>query len=217
MKKRNGKHIAGGISLGLILLLFMPTVQANVISFSGLVSDDDAPADYFDATIDYAYDSHSRQLTINVANLTTDPTYTISEIFFNVSCDVWGLTLLDNDGYNCMGIQYNRRAGGFGIFDVKLDLAIHGNNGLPSQQTAQFVLGVCGIPCLLDEDDFFVPEGCRYEAPAAIKFTQGSICDDSVYALPVVPEPTSLSLLGMGIAGLLVRRRFKRSQKDVQK
>ncbi len=191
--------------------------DTGTITFSGELSDNDAPIEYFNATYEYSYDPGSCLFTLTVYNETAAPhAYTVSEVFFNVSDDVLGLTLVDNGGFSGATLSQYRNADGFGTFDYKLDLG-SGNTGLAAGGVATFVFEVCSESCDLTLADFFSGlswGGGRTPAEAAIKFTQGP-CGDSVYAIPgqpqVVPEPATNMLLGLGIVGLIMRR-FRKSQ-----
>ena len=192
--------------------------ETETITFSGELSDDDAPIEYFNATYEYSYDPEYCLFTLTVYNETAAPNgYTVSEVFLNVSNNVLGLTLVDDGGFSGATLSQNKKADGFGFFDYKLDLG-SGNTGLPAGGVATFVFQVNGENCCdLTLADFFSGlswGGGRTPAEAAIKFTQGP-CGDSVYAIPgqpqVVPEPATNMLLGLGIAGLIMRR-FRKSK-----
>ena len=189
--------------------LLCAVAGADTIYFSGALSDDDElDLSVFTSTVDYAFDPATMMLTITVNNDTLPP-YTISELFFNVSDNVTGLTLVDNAGFSSASLSANQKADGFGTFDYLLDIVVPGNNGLAADNSVTFILQASGSG--LTVSDFFSHGTSRYEdAVASIKFTQGP-GGDSVYALPttppIVPEPATLTLLGAAFAGILVWRR----------
>ena len=210
MKKRLGLSVRGLlIAAAALVVLGTGGAQADVIQFSGHLSDWDEPdLSVFDATITYTFDSSTNVLTLVVEN-GSDPAYTLSEVFMNVSDNVTGLSILDNGGFSQATLITNTNAGGYGDFDYELDLT-NTNDGLASGASATFTFLVTGTG--LDITDFFSGYATKYDAVAAIKFTQGP-GDDSVYAVPgggggdVVPEPASIILLSGGLAGLVLQRR----------
>lgn len=188
--------------LAITAMAGLGTAQADMVYFSGAVSDgDETNLDVFTASIDYSYDPVGNVLTMAVTN-SSNPAYTLAEVFMNVSSDVTGLVLTGNGGFTSASLVQNTNANGFGIFDYKLDILVPGNNGLGSPGTATFTFAAAGTN--LSTADFFV----GIDEPAgALKFTQGP-GDDSVYVLPkIIPEPASMTLLGIGIAALAFRMR----------
>ena len=184
---------------------------ADIITFSGEASDSDAPLSYFVATIDYTYNPGTGLLFLTVTNQTAAPAgYTLSELFLNVSDNVTGLNLIGNGGFTGASFLPDGHAGGFGTFDYELDLG-EGNAGLAPGASATFILHAGGVNLSLE--DFFT--GLSYQggltpAIAALKFTQGPD-DDSVYTIPgdspVLPEPGTWAILGIGTALLAAKRR----------
>jgi hypothetical protein len=185
------------------------TAGADTISFSGpVISDNDAPYTVFDAVIDYSY--AAGVLTLDIHNDTASPyAYTLSILAFNVSSDVTGLTILDDGGLSNTSLGMGQHAGPFGVFDYCFDLG-NGNNGITAGHTETVTFTVTGSN--VDNSDFFRElssgnAGLGNQL-STIHFTRGP-GEDSAWVTPYedpVPEPATLSLLGLGMGGILLRR-----------
>lgn len=201
---------------------FASAASADTIFFSGELSDYDEPdISVFAATVDYSFNGGTNILTITIHNDTASPkAYTVSELYFNVGPDVTGLSISDNGGFSGAGLSQDEKAPGFGTFDFLFDFqtakGVGANNGLAAGSSATIQLLVTGST--LDITDFFtgfpddVP-GDKTPAVAAIKFTQGpgddsvtGVPDDNQTFKPPVPEPASMILFAMGLAGYAVTR-----------
>lgn len=196
-----------------VMALFAAPSYAGVVSFSIEASDNDAPLSNFNAQLVYSFDALTNVFTMTVVNQTVAPAgYTISEIVFNVSDDVTGLTLVGNGGFAAAQLAAIERGDGFGWFDWGLDLGL-GNIGVPANSSATFTFNVTGSN--LDEGDFFsgVSWGAGLTPAIAAMHFQNGPGGDSAWTIGglepqrIIPEPTTMVLLGLGIAGMVVARK----------
>jgi len=191
---------------GAIVAFSVLPAAADTITFSGpLMSDNDVPYTVFDAVIDYSY--AGGVLTLDLENDTASPyAYTLSVLAFNVSSDVTGMSILDDGGLSNTSLTANAHGDGFGVFSYVFDLG-RGNNGIAAGDSETVTFSVTGSN--LGTSDFFdgLTSGNK-PVLATIHFTRGPD-DDSAWVSPDppgAPEPASVSLVGLGLLGLVVRR-----------
>jgi hypothetical protein len=214
--------------LGLVaaLVLGVGGAHAAIIQFSGDISDADGPgAEAFDAEVEWEFLELDQVLCVTITNQTTAPNeYTISQFNFNTSDAVTALALITdpldplyNSAFPDAASGGSSNAGGFGTFDWSLDLDSSGNDGVLAGDSTTFYFNVTGDS--LTEDDFFShgtePPNGSDTAVAIIHFTRGPD-DDSTWGIPgrdgepppvvVVPEPASMTLIGLGLAAMVLRR-----------
>jgi hypothetical protein len=180
-------------------ILLVPAVCASeIIDFSDLSSDQTDPLVLnarWRATV------AGDELIVEVSNLTSVPNgYTISELYFSLQGDVdtRKLRLTNNGGFGGATIDVEEsvrgkgnaagvKAGGFGRFDVGIDLG-RGNTGLPAGWTVTFVIsGVSGIDeNSLDELSEYPPGNVG--VVAVTKFTQGPHGDSAFGSGSIAPD-----------------------------
>lgn len=207
-------------TLALVALLALPAMAGPIggtVYFSYAVSDPTPPAWWFPAQIVWNYDGVGT-FEMTVMNQTTDPPgeYILSEIFWNVD-GVQSLALTGDGGFAGWSMATNISADGFGTFDYKLDLGA-GATGIAPGESATFTFTVTAIPG--EDPNFFshlsiIPPGAN-PAIGAVKWQAGP-GDDSAYTtggtdqIPIVPEPATNMLLGIGIAAMLIRRKMRKT------
>lgn len=214
-------------TLGLTLVAFLcvGVAHADIIYFSGAISDDDGPdVTVFDARADWVYSELDQILCVTIYNDTLDPAYTISAFNFNTSDAVTGVALITDDQNPFYNADYpnassggSSGAGGFGTFDWSLDLGT-GNNGILAGNSTTFYFDITGD--FVTAADFF-SHGTTHPSGggvAIVHFTRGP-GDDSTWGIPgsppgditLVPEPASMTLLGLGVVALAIGRARRRS------
>ncbi|MBI5092784.1 MAG: PEP-CTERM sorting domain-containing protein, partial [Candidatus Hydrogenedentes bacterium] len=186
------------------------------ICFSGPIdSDPTIDSTLLDALIDYTFDPSTNRLTMVIYNNTASPNaYTLSELLFNVGTDVTGMSIFDDGVLSNTSLNTGVQQGGMGTFDFDFDGG-QGNNGIGAGSSATVLFSVTGSN--LDTGDFFnglstAPGDGNGHFIASIHFTRGPN-DSSDWVTPctnVVPEPATMSLLGIALAGIVVRHARKR-------
>jgi len=214
------------LTVGLFFLV--PAVAGATTITLSQVSSDDTPASQLDATLDFVI-SGGTTLELTVTNTTGvggDPTFNISEIFFNGSADVTSLTLDSETAAGEWELNLLQSAGGFGTYDFQLISSDDPGAVIPTSATFFLTIndgiGSFDMGDFVGDDTFSTTPPGMFEAQAAAKFVQcvdGSSVecteyDDSAFGasngpgFPPVPEPGTASLIGLGLVGLgLARRR----------
>jgi hypothetical protein len=195
-------------------LLLSSGASATTIVLSQFSSDETDPS-VLDATLDLGVAGTT--LTVTLTNDTTAPfEYSIISIAFNSSSDITGLALSSasgsGDGVNTGSWSLGSGGmDGFGSFDHKLSgpVDMQPASVLPGETQTFTLTFTCLGTC--DMSDFgvelsTVPPG-NIPSLAAAQFVSGP-GDDSAFGA-TVPEPGTVSLLALGLAGLAIRARAR--------
>lgn len=211
-----------GVVVSAIGLSIASTASASTITLSD-VSSDATPASTLDATLEFNV-LGGATLELIATNLTTAPDlFNISELFWNGSSNVSGLTLtaathsIEGDVFaGWLPVTTGMVADGFGSFDFSLmDGVGEGNpNVMGPTESITFLMtitGTCAGTLSCTMADFIVANGGGFVGAA--KFVNGPDdpeapgFEDSAFGATVIPEPTSALLIGLGLAALSGRRR----------
>lgn len=183
------------------------SVGAAEIELS-LFSSDETPAEWLGALLDFTVSGN--ELTLTVSNNTDDPpaAFEMSEIGFNATDEVTGLSLAT--GLDDWTLLFDQSPGaahkmdGFGRFDARL---LWGGNQTPTilpgeQAVFTFDIEGAGFSDLSFVTDFSTPD--PLSMIVAGKFIRGPD-DDSAFG--ATPEPGALILLACGSMAAMRRRR----------
>jgi len=203
----------------LALLLVVSVGNAEMIPLSSH-SSNGAPVADLSATMEFLISGIS-ELTINVTNATIAPTeYDISEIYFNATANVTGLSLVSVTTAQTNSWILEMPLGGgettapvFGVFDYAVKKA-SGNNAsnIQPNETTVFVFNISGSGGYSDTDfttglSTLPPPPANITAMyAAARFDTGGPQGSTEFG-GYVPEPATMGLLGLGALGLLRKRR----------
>lgn len=200
----------------LAFTLLSSEVSAGTLYFSD-GSSDLTPASVLNAILQF--DVTGSNLT---ATFTNNSAYRVNAIYFNfdATSNVTGLSPTDIKGWSFSTPTKNNatNADGFGMFDFAL-LGGNGNLNTASNQVAPnggvetFTFSILGTGSFFQSD--FIAENA-YNNLAAAKFVAGPATNDPTEtvedsAFGVVPEPSTITLLGSGLICLaLLGRRFRK-------
>lgn len=205
-----------------VVALLASSASATQIILSNL-SSDSTPAGQLDALLDF--DVSGTTLTLTATNNTGGgAAFDINEIYFNALSSLTGLTLLSatkNGSTDVLaGWTFSSSVGanGFGTFDFALidGVGVANPEQIDPGSSIEFVFDINGGASFSPVDLSIIPPGSE-AAFAAAKFVQcvGAQCVeivDSAFGATsdpsfVIPEPASLSLLGLGLLAVAVRSR----------
>jgi len=203
--------------VGLAAAAWASAADASVIlRLSDYTPETSVPVSWLDALMTFTVSGNT--LTLDVENLTPDPqvsppgSFRINDLYFNVSDKVTGMTLAaPPEGWALTFSRDGCKVGGLGHFDVRLE---GGQGGKDQDQifpaeTTTFTIAFTGTG--VTESDFTTEKSVgQMESLAAAKFVPvGDGMSARGATFTVVPEPATLALLGLGAAGVLLRKKRK--------
>jgi len=218
---------AAAVVLVFLMGLAVPReARATTVLNLSEYSSDETPADCLSGLLTFTVTGDS--LVLSVTNDTTSPNdYYINQIYFNIGADLSKMTL--TSAPSNWSLDYDEdgnKAGGFGYFDVELSTNKKAAQVAPGK-TLSFTFTFKGLSSSLT-DTLFTTEWSTSGHPSALgvaKFVRGP-GDDSAFgsayfvATPpdptptggTVPEPVSLSVLGLAAGLGAVASRLRRSR-----
>jgi len=193
-----------------VLLCSFGASAAPITIFLSEMSSDATPAADLDGSMTFEV-TGATELTITVTNSSA---FVIDAIYFNADSNVTGLTLDVASDAALAGWDFitgggsPTKADGFGVFSY----ALEGGTSIAGSSSLEFVFTIAGSGPYTETDFtnvLSVPPPPENLAAVSAKFMSGP-GDDSAFGAsgPVVPEPGTASLVGLGL--LLLGRRARR-------
>jgi len=209
-------HFLFALTVAAVLAAGATAANASaVLILSSASTESSPPPEWLDALL--TFDVSGSTMTLKVDNLTVSPhEFNIYQIWFNAAPAVTGLSLVPATGWDLTFSQTNdEHCDGFGHFDAFLE----GSNGskgywVPAGGSLTFTFNFTGSG-VQDTDfttEFSTPSGGNPVYNAAAHFAMGPSGADSAKGASYgfgVPEPATLTLMGLGGVAMLLRRKRK--------
>lgn len=231
---RNGRksRVSTGVFV-LLLLLLASLAPLNAVATPITLSDassDGLQLQAVDMNATISFSVIGTELTLSITNSSTAPAdpLAISEIFFNASSAVTGLTLVSAPVHSSLGgLLWEGLTGtgatGFGTFDFSLKAERVGNGqaretgSVDSGQTVNFLFAIAGFGVTASDfgAEFSIPDIALGEVAAmgaALFKGAGNEAYGADTVVNVVPEPGTALLLGLGLIGLARRPQQNRKR-----
>lgn len=199
-----------GLVLGAALsaVLLASSAGAGTIVCCEL-SSDATPASDFDAV--FEFEVAGTTLTLTVTNTDGGAGFNINEIYFNASSDVTSLSFTSATHSVALDVttawsplETNPMVDGFDVFDFGLTDGM-GETNPDVMEPGESIVFLFAVNAGLDQSDFTVGNGSGYTVAA--RFVNGPGDDSGFGTTTQIPEPATLGILGLGLAGLVVASR----------